>query len=360
MLNYRGYEAWITSDGQKLPEYEISIDTEKHRATCWIAGQEGKEFIVNWRDLGGQVDTMSYITLDGFTVPGRFLYGDGIGNRAGVRTSPSKERPFVFAKVDEEADTIETDADPKQLGMIILRIRRIRRIGGHMPNTPRPIPNLMRGRENYYEMRAGFGKETTTHPQIPVTFSIEPFDKANPGSYVTFIFRYRTKEFLEAQGIKPSDSGWKPRKKTVSVQALKTAQPSQIPTKTQLSNLPFLETMVAEPALKSEPHQTPYASLTWLPGETGEMPEHPRAVSVPLTPDPSPKISGTKRLRQVVSTFTPQKARRTNSQSTASSQRSHDEADDDFPSKKEKSLDLTSNDNKSPSDKVDDNPPQRE
>ena len=45
---------------------------------------------------------MSYITLDGFTVPGRFLYGDGIGNRAGVRTSPSKERPFVFAKVDEE------------------------------------------------------------------------------------------------------------------------------------------------------------------------------------------------------------------------------------------------------------------
>ena len=106
-------------------------------------------------------------------------------------------------------------------------------------------------------------------------------------------------EFLEAQGIKPSDSGWKPRKKTVSVQALKTAQPSQIPTKTQLSNLPFLETMVAEPALKSEPHQTPYASLTWLPGETGEMPEHPRAVSVPLTPGPSPKISGTKRLRQV-------------------------------------------------------------
>ena len=71
-------------------------------------------------------------------------------------------------------------------------------------------------------------------------------------------------------------------------------------------------------------------------------------------------ISGSGFETKVVSTFTPQKARRTNSQSTASSQRSHDEADDDFPSKKEKSLDLTSNDNKSPSDKVDDSPPQRE
>lgn len=39
--------------------------------------------------------------LDGYLAPGRFLYGEGMAWRGGVRTGPASERPFIFQKVDE-------------------------------------------------------------------------------------------------------------------------------------------------------------------------------------------------------------------------------------------------------------------
>jgi len=50
-------------------------------------------FRVHWRDEGSKVDTVAYITLDGYKVPGRYLWGKG----------ETTERPFTFANVDEVA-----------------------------------------------------------------------------------------------------------------------------------------------------------------------------------------------------------------------------------------------------------------
>jgi hypothetical protein len=47
------------------------------------------------------VDSCGFIKLDGFIVPGRFLFGQGITSRGGVRASKSTERPFMFQKVKE-------------------------------------------------------------------------------------------------------------------------------------------------------------------------------------------------------------------------------------------------------------------
>lgn len=47
------------------------------------------------------MDTCAFITLDGFVVPGRFLFGEGVASREGVRTSKTTERPFMFQNVDE-------------------------------------------------------------------------------------------------------------------------------------------------------------------------------------------------------------------------------------------------------------------
>lgn len=48
------------------------------------------------------MDTCGYITLDGFTVPGRFLFGEGTACREGVRTSRKAERPFIFQKIHDD------------------------------------------------------------------------------------------------------------------------------------------------------------------------------------------------------------------------------------------------------------------
>jgi hypothetical protein len=59
---------------------------------------------VYWRDHDSKVDSCAYIMLDGFVVPGRFLFGTGIAFREGVRTGPTTEKPFMFQKVDETSE----------------------------------------------------------------------------------------------------------------------------------------------------------------------------------------------------------------------------------------------------------------
>lgn len=58
-------------------------------------------FRVHWRDEGSKVDTAAYITLDGYKVPGRYLWGEGETSRGGIRTGPNTERPFTFDNFDE-------------------------------------------------------------------------------------------------------------------------------------------------------------------------------------------------------------------------------------------------------------------
>lgn len=64
-----------------------------------------KSFQVRWRDdHSSRIQSAGYIDLDGFIVPGRFLYGYGETYRAGVRTGPNRERPFIFARVEDPCE----------------------------------------------------------------------------------------------------------------------------------------------------------------------------------------------------------------------------------------------------------------
>ncbi|KZT26516.1 hypothetical protein NEOLEDRAFT_1062733 [Neolentinus lepideus HHB14362 ss-1] len=101
VVSHRGFSAWISCEGRMLPEFEVAVDSKTHRVTSWIPSFEGKPFVVHWKDQGSKIDTAAYITLDGLTVAGRFLPGEGETYRDGVRTGPNMERPFVFSKVPE-------------------------------------------------------------------------------------------------------------------------------------------------------------------------------------------------------------------------------------------------------------------
>lgn len=64
-----------------------------------------------WRDHGGNVDSCAYIGLDGFMVPGRFLFGKGIAFREGVRSGSTTERPFMFSRLDETGECLDITPD---------------------------------------------------------------------------------------------------------------------------------------------------------------------------------------------------------------------------------------------------------
>jgi len=207
MLSHLGFSAWISCEDKALPEFEVHAIS--NRVTCWIPSKEGKAFVVHWRDDGSKIDTAAYITLDGFVVSGRFLFGQGKASRGGVRTGVSSERPFVFSKVDEEKEKGNPQLQIKsegKTGMVMLRIKRIKRGEGKKPNDLQLVPEQVRGKRKYGDDCVGYGSERPTEFQQPSTWTVEPYDKANPGSYVTFVFRYRSPEFLEAQGIMTGES----------------------------------------------------------------------------------------------------------------------------------------------------------
>ncbi|KAK0459842.1 uncharacterized protein EV420DRAFT_1763499 [Desarmillaria tabescens] len=210
MLTHRGFSAWIVANGKPLPEYLVAVDATNHRVSCWIPSEDGQAFAVYWQDHNGKIDTCSFITLDGLTVPGRFLHGDGIAYRSGVRTSKTTERPFVFQQVtEEEASKSSSGVSSRDAGMVTLRIKRVNRVSTRPPDPHLSLSTSKQGVLRSGDHRVGFGDEVPSFEQLGFTWMVRPFQSGStaktPSTYVSFIFRYRSREFLRTQGIMPEN-----------------------------------------------------------------------------------------------------------------------------------------------------------
>ncbi|KAH9854222.1 hypothetical protein C2E23DRAFT_754053 [Lenzites betulinus] len=241
MIEHRGFSAWITSDNMQLVEFEPRVDEKTHTITCWIAGPVGKAgtrsnwfdpFVVHWRDHGSRVDSASYISVDGYKVPGQFLYGHGEQLRRGVRVGSREERPFVFSKI-EAGDSIGYGAlkPHKNVGSIMLEIRQVRRTKPYGLLELSEPPSVIRGQRpegeicvryvrDYYLFALCPSKlrrygEVRTIPAQPPTWHISPYDPSSRDPFVTFIFRYRTHACLRhlptlfLRNLGPVVDGWR-------------------------------------------------------------------------------------------------------------------------------------------------------
>jgi len=207
MLTHRGFSAWIVVDGKPVPEYLVAEDTKAARVSCWVPSEAGQKFSVHWKDHGGKVDSCSFISLDGLVVPGRFLFGSGETFRQGVRSSTTTERPFVFQKIEQ--DEPSTHAVNKDVGMITLRVKRIQRVASRPANPVQQLPSVTLGKRKAGELCVSFGEDKQAFDQFAYTWSVKPYEKdapagsRTPSTYVSFVFRYRSREFLQMQGIMP-------------------------------------------------------------------------------------------------------------------------------------------------------------
>ncbi|KAL0577871.1 hypothetical protein V5O48_004107 [Marasmius crinis-equi] len=209
MLTHRGFSAWIVVNNQPLPEYLVALNAETNQVSCWIPSEEGQKFSVFWEDKNqGGVDTMAFVNLDGFMAPGRFLLnGQGRTFRSGVRTGQNTERPFVFRKVTESSIISPSPASPSSaVGMIVLKIKRVKRVANWANNQLQELSQGPQGSRQSGDMYVGFGENDTVSDRWDYTWGVQPLpEDGRPNdaipTYVTFIFRYRTYEFLQAQGI---------------------------------------------------------------------------------------------------------------------------------------------------------------
>ncbi|KAH6918414.1 hypothetical protein BKA70DRAFT_1416413 [Coprinopsis sp. MPI-PUGE-AT-0042] len=208
MLTHRGFSAWIAVDDQPLPEYLTAVDEAANRVSCWVPGEEGQTFQVWWQDHGGKVETCSFIVLDGLAVPGRFLMGEGNCDEEWDQSfSYDGEAFHVCENAGEDVCSEEGEEPNTEAGTIMLKIKRVKRSAPHRCNPVHDVNDIAAlGKKKVGDLCIGFGQERATTLQSPTTWSVEPYDtpgSSKPSTYVSFVFRYRSAEFLESQGIAP-------------------------------------------------------------------------------------------------------------------------------------------------------------
>ncbi|KAJ7724457.1 hypothetical protein DFH07DRAFT_1067029 [Mycena maculata] len=277
MLTHRGFSAWIVVEGKPVPEYLVAEDNKASRVSCWIPSEEGQKFKIYWKDHGGKVDSCAFITLDGVVVPGRFLFGSGETFRQGVRSSVNTERPFVFQKVEE--DEPSSHSVNKDVGMITLRIKRIQRVASRPANPVQELPSVL-GKRKAGDLCIGFGEDTRAYDQYAYTWSVKPYEKDSPagartpGTFVSFVFRYRSREFLQMQGIMPEGEDVAPSPPTTRASMRRVSSAPAIPATAK----PTLITPSASPSPPRKKHKPGIQEKPYLPSG----PRRPRRPSADL------------------------------------------------------------------------------
>ncbi|KAJ7614155.1 hypothetical protein FB45DRAFT_938121 [Roridomyces roridus] len=204
------FSASVSVDGIPLPEYAPEYSTAGTEATCWIPSENGKNFKVEWtNDQASPTCLISgHLWVDGIHCSGRLMKATdnptfSTGSRDSVASSSSARRPLVFSKqaLTDDDQYLNASISPN-LGMIRLRIRQVRRDG------QRPRVALAEDRTFDTQMLHERTKKAVGHS---VQFGAE-FASSKPNKsfstrvvqeLVTFVFRYRPMDLLQAEGIAP-------------------------------------------------------------------------------------------------------------------------------------------------------------
>ncbi|KAG9014038.1 hypothetical protein FRB94_000235 [Tulasnella sp. JGI-2019a] len=219
-ISHRGFSASVLIDGMPTPIYQPEYDSHtgdlleelpsKRIRTCWIPSLEGKNFSVAFQnDEGEDAEHAScaHIFVDGKDVASAIMRPGRVkpAVRHGAKVSPSVIKPFTFSRIRlTDDDDIADPNDPraKDIGTIRVEIKFIR--------TGKIVPIKACDPEDIgliHEKAKKASIHTTTYKTTKridrgrsvSTAPLYPNDAWE--HHVVFIFRYRSADFLMAEGI---------------------------------------------------------------------------------------------------------------------------------------------------------------
>ncbi|KAH9852267.1 hypothetical protein C2E23DRAFT_192821 [Lenzites betulinus] len=207
-MYHRGFEAWITDGNQEgIEEYnKQGEEGEGRTASCYIPSESGKQFVIRWKDHGGEQHFSARAYVDGVRTRGKICKPRAGGTRKGVRISADAYRAFQFADLQTTDDdaALGNAANLEKLGTIELRVFHIRaETGRERPFRPRAFTGV--GTVHERSKKAG-AHCVTLGETIPSghgrggTRSCKVLNKKE-GPFVTFVWRYRPAALLQAEGI---------------------------------------------------------------------------------------------------------------------------------------------------------------
>ncbi|KAI0077359.1 hypothetical protein K474DRAFT_1621341 [Panus rudis PR-1116 ss-1] len=305
-MHHRNYDVFITIDGKKVPEYQVRVVDEK-TIECFIPSESGKEFTICWKS-GLPTHSSVRCSVDGINAGSTHSAPLKEGLRWGVRTSPTTRLPYRFAdlKLLDDDDLPVEGPSIQNLGTIeatIFRVVLANKSAEKRSSYSAPPKNI--GAVHERSKKAGAHCVEFGPPKIVPAHPHSNTRPLNPseGHYVKFIFRYRPRALLQAQGIivpgssqdttdsvKPEKKQPSSSKKSTELKRKRGAQdePEQ-DVKPNLSSLKRHEGASPRPAkrVKQEPRRTPVSQPDNVIDLTSVKQEDRSAIIVP------PSVHGT-------------------------------------------------------------------
>ncbi|KAF8626112.1 hypothetical protein AX17_006608 [Amanita inopinata Kibby_2008] len=224
MLKFGTFEAQVKVDGAGLPEYQVEVDEQATRVTCWIASEN---FSVCWHNPEPTFDTTGHVYLDGAFATGKVLYKGSCRVPVEVDslyTSPTSCRRFSFSPIVYTDDDTYLQALTKSFGEIEIRLSEVTAVRerGFYGASFTPNDKVHERSKKLGAHCVKLGAEEVATPTTYVSSTIIR-------QLVTFVFRYRPLDMLQANGIVPAP----PRTETI--------KPNQKDKKRNISELEEIE-----------------------------------------------------------------------------------------------------------------------
>ncbi|KIY61620.1 hypothetical protein CYLTODRAFT_459720 [Cylindrobasidium torrendii FP15055 ss-10] len=209
MVHFNEISAFVSVDGQHLPEYAEEYDEDADKLTVWIPSEAGKEFTVSLTHLNTPYDTSTSFYLDGTWAAGKILYtargrpGTVPPHEtcvcSGVTTSATSEKPLLFAELElTDDDEVLNSGVSSELGEIRVEHWHVI-VGDDIPYARSKFKETHQVHERSKKAvshRAGLGAEK------PVKYR-PCLSTTNVVKLLTIVFRYRPLSMLQANGLAP-------------------------------------------------------------------------------------------------------------------------------------------------------------
>ncbi|GAA5829898.1 hypothetical protein JCM5353_006107 [Sporobolomyces roseus] len=211
-----GFFVSLSIDGATVPLYQVQSTPEK--TTCYVESREGAQFAVNFGDerVKRKKGFQASVLIDGQWQRGKNILKDAppthwsLGAR---RDSESTERPFVFGELSKTSqDDVASTSESlyKSLGSIELRYRRIKKCKSRVSEVKgefdTPEPTTVHEDSKLACLAHQGRRVRKLGPSQIAHFKEERQNKftyydSKEEPYHSFVFLYRSREFLESLNI---------------------------------------------------------------------------------------------------------------------------------------------------------------
>ncbi|KAF9534018.1 hypothetical protein CPB83DRAFT_844971 [Crepidotus variabilis] len=206
-LKFDEYEAWIVIEDRETEVYNVENDHETKTVTCWIASEEGKNFTIYARKKHKKFGCVFKPSVDGVSIRGIKLLPSNTEphQRKGVPTSSGTSKIFEFTRLPvTDDDTYLEQGIGQGVGEIRVDLHRATFVRHTKAKSAKfkPVNGLSQSYKVHEKAKKAMVHRVQCIKEINESHTAK-FTSTKLEIVVSFVFRYRSLNMLQANGIAP-------------------------------------------------------------------------------------------------------------------------------------------------------------